>query len=59
MEVTSEICYLHFWCVKTSILRGACSGGCSKWMFICVKVDVQNSCQHPPSKMVTKEQKKE
>ena len=59
MEVTSQIYYLHFWCVKTSILGGGVTAGVTKWGYICQKVELQNSCQYPPSKMVAKEQKKE
>ncbi len=59
MEVTSQIYYLHFWCVKTLILGGGVTTGVTKWGYIYQKVGLQNSYQHPPSKMVAKEQKKE
>ena len=47
MVVTSQIYYLHFWCVKTLILGGGVTAGVTKLLTT------------PPSKMVAKEQKKE
>jgi len=58
MEVTSQIYYLHFWCVKTLILGGGVTAGVTKWGYICRKVGLQNSFQHPPVKWLPKNKKR-
>ena len=37
-------------------LRGGYSGGYSNWIFIFEKLDIQNSCQAPPRRIVASEQ---
>ena len=58
MEVKSQIYYLHFWCVKTLILGGVVTAGVTKWGYICQKVGLQNSYQHPHRKWLPKNKKK-
>ena len=57
--VKSEWFYHPFFVQFGAVLGTGVTGGVTKWGYIYQKVGLQNSYQHPPSKMVAKEQKKE